>query len=176
MINIFHASRIHDGFRAFCLTHLKCNKFWQKPLVTKPIEREMFLESLHFVEELESIKTHLGPESDTQLKELITECVDVTRVPQGLPPHRITFDNKTRVAAYPKRHRRNRIYAPENEEFKRQYTDFLKQGLVRVSNSPYVAPNVMVRKLDGSIRVCVDYIALNESNVNKDYANSSVCV
>jgi hypothetical protein len=38
-----------------------------------------------------------------------------------------------------------------------------------VSNSPYAAPIVMVRKLDGSIRVCVDYIALNEGIVKDSF-------
>jgi hypothetical protein len=38
-----------------------------------------------------------------------------------------------------------------------------------VSNSPYVAPIVMVRKLYGSIRVCVDYKALNECTVKDSF-------
>ena len=40
--------------------------------------------------------------------------------------------------------------------------DSFKQGLVRISNSPYVASIVMARKFDGYIRVCVDYKSLNE--------------
>jgi len=43
--------------------------------------------SLHFAEELESIKTNFGPELDTQLKGLITEFADFTHEPQGLPLH-----------------------------------------------------------------------------------------
>jgi len=38
-----------------------------------------------------------------------------------------------------------------------------------VFNSPYVAFIVMVRKPDGSTRVCVDYIALNECNVKDSF-------
>ncbi len=40
--------------------------------------------------------------------------------------------------------------------------------LVRVSNSPYVAPIVLVQKPDGTIWVCVDYTTLHENNM-KDY-------
>ncbi len=47
-----------------------------------------------------------GPESDTQLKELVTEFADVIKEPQGLPPHRGNFDRKMRLTAYPKRQRR----------------------------------------------------------------------
>ena len=39
----------------------------------------------------------------------------------------------------------------------------------RVSNSPYDAPIVMVRKPDGYIRVCVDYKALNECTVKDSF-------
>ena len=107
--------------------------------------------SIHFVEELESIKTEYVPESETQFKELITEFVDVTKKQQGLPPHRGIFDHIIRLTAYPKRQRRNRLSVLEYEDLKRQCTDLFKQCLVRVSNSPYVAPIVTARKLDGFI-------------------------
>ena len=40
--------------------------------------------------------------------------------------------------------------------------------MVRISDSPYATPIVLARESDGSIRVCVNYRALNECNV-KDY-------
>ena len=49
----------------------------------KQTESELLVVSLHFAEELESIKTDIGLELDTQLKELVTEFVDVTHEPQG---------------------------------------------------------------------------------------------
>jgi len=99
---------------------------------------------------------------DAQFEELVTKYADVTHEPQDLPPHRGIFDHKIRlINDYPKRRRCNRPFVPPYEEIKRQ-TGILKQGLVHVSNSPYTAPIVMVRKLDGYIRVCVDYRALNE--------------
>ncbi len=45
------------------------------------------------------------------------------------------------------------------------YRELFKEGKVRISKSPYAAPIVMVRKLDGSIRVCIDYRAINERTV-----------
>jgi hypothetical protein len=79
------------------------------------------------------------------------------------------FDNKIRLTAFPKRQRRNRLSVPEFEELKRQCIDLCKQGLVCVSCSPYAAPIVMVRKADGSIRVCVNYKALNECTVKDSF-------
>ncbi len=38
-----------------------------------------------------------------------------------------------------------------------------------MSNSPYAAPIDMVRKPDGSIRICVDYRALNECTVKDSF-------
>jgi len=137
-------------------------KTFAKAARNKHTESELFLVSLQFPEELESIKMDFGPELDKQWKELTTEFVDVTQEIQGLPPHRGIFDPKIRLTAYRKRQRRNRLFAPKYEELKRHCTDLFKQGLVRVSNSLYAAPIVMVWKHDGSIRVCVEYRALNE--------------
>jgi hypothetical protein len=90
----------------------KMQKILAKAARNKHTKSELFLVSLHFFEELESIKTVFGPELDTQLKELVTEFVDVTQEPQGLPPHRGFFDHKIRLTAYPKRQRRNYLSVP----------------------------------------------------------------
>jgi len=98
-----------------------------------------------------------GSELETQLRELVTEFADVTHEPQELAPHRGIFDHKILLAAYLKRQRCNRKSVLEYEELKRQCTDLSRQGLVRVSNCSYGALIVMVRKLDGSFRLCVYY-------------------
>ena len=36
------------------------------------------------------------------------------------------------------------------------------QGLIESRDSPWASPLVIVTKKDGSVRVCVDYCALNE--------------
>ncbi len=79
----------------------KMQKIVAKATRNKHTESEMCLVSLHFSEELESIKMDFGPEQDTQLKKLVTEFADVTQEPQGLPPHIGIFDHKIRLTAYP---------------------------------------------------------------------------
>ncbi len=49
---------------------------------------DVFLIFLHFGEELATVKRDFGEQFDQQLKHLITEFVDCTEEPQGLPPHR----------------------------------------------------------------------------------------
>jgi hypothetical protein len=49
---------------------------------------DVFLVSLHFAEELATVKSDFGEQFDQQLKHFITEFADVTEEPQGLPPHR----------------------------------------------------------------------------------------
>ena len=116
---------------------------------------------LNFAEDLASVKSDFGEQFDQQLKQLITEFADVTEEPQGLPPHRGHLDQKVKMTGYPPRQRRNRLLVPEYEELKRKCTELFKECKVRVSKCPYAAPIVMVRKSDGSIRVCIDYRAIN---------------
>ena len=58
---------------------------------------------------------------------------------------------------------------PEFEELKKQCTDLFEQGRVRISDSPYAAPIILVRKPDGSMRMCIDYRGINEFTVRDAY-------
>ena len=97
----------------------KMQKFLTKATRNKHNECELFQVSLHFAEELQTIKTEFGSELDNKFKELITEFADVSQEPQELPSKRGIFDHKIRLVAYPKRQRRNRLSVPEFEDLKR---------------------------------------------------------
>jgi hypothetical protein len=58
----------------------------------------------------------------------------------------------------------------EYEELKGQCIELFKEGKVRVSRTQiYAAPIVMARKWDASIRVCIDYRAINEHTEKKRF-------
>ena len=48
------------------------------------------------------------------------------------------------------------------EELRNEVDSMLETGVARPSTSPYVSPIVMVKKKDGSNRVCVDFRKLNK--------------
>jgi transposase InsO family protein len=90
---------------------------------------------------------------------------DLFEPPKGVPPpasdgsdFRIITDPTARVP-----HRQPyRMWAAEREEFERQIAKLLANGWVADSNSRYAAPIIFVKKADGSLRMCVDYRALNK--------------
>ncbi len=62
-----------------------------------------------------------------------------------------------------------RVPPHQMAEVKTHLQKLLKQKIIRPSTSPYAAPVVVVRKKDGSIRLCVDYRALNEKTRRDAY-------
>jgi len=46
----------------------------------------------------------------------------------------------------------------------------LKDGKISLFTSPYGAPVLFVKKKDGSLRMCIDYRALNSQTVKNRYA------
>ena len=66
-------------------------------------------------------------------------CIDVVpgTVPISLPPYRME--------------------PAELKELKEQLQDLLDKGLVRPSTSPWGAPVLFVKKMDGSLRLCIYY-------------------
>ena len=57
--------------------------------------------------------------------------------------------------------RPHRLHPNHRQEVKAQIEKWLRQGVIRHSTSPYAAPTVVVRKSDGSIRLCCDFRQLN---------------
>jgi len=47
--------------------------------------------------------------------------------------------------------------------------DALKKGLIEPSVSPYGSPVLFVQKKDGSLRMCIDYRALNKITMRDRY-------
>ena len=62
-----------------------------------------------------------------------------------------------------------RLSALENAEIKKQVQEILEKGFIRPSTSPYRSPIVLVRKKDGSWRMCIDYQALNKIMIKNCY-------
>lgn len=97
------------------------------------------------------------------LEQLMQEFTDVFSEPHGLPPprahdHRILllFGNGP-VCVRPYRY-------PQilKNEIERLVNDLLGNGVIRPSNSPYSSPVLLVKKSDGSWRLCIDYRAIKK--------------
>ncbi|GBN84195.1 Transposon Tf2-8 polyprotein [Araneus ventricosus] len=58
-----------------------------------------------------------------------------------------------------------RLSFPENQAVNKKIDEWLDQGIVRQSSSEYASPIVLVKKKDGTARLCVDYRKLNRKLV-----------
>jgi len=62
-----------------------------------------------------------------------------------------------------------RMSASELAELKKQLEDLLDKKFVRPSVSPWGAPVLLVKKKDGSMRLCIDYWQLNKVTIKNRY-------
>ena len=58
-----------------------------------------------------------------------------------------------------------RYPASHKDELERQCSTMLAQGLIQRSNLAFSSPVLLVKKADGTWRLCVDYRALNAITV-----------
>ena len=102
---------------------------------------------------------------------LLSEYQDVSAAITGMPPDRgvghtiplLPGDHK------PPARPLYRLSPLELQEVRSQVTDLLAKGLIEPSTSPYAAPILFVKKNDGSLRMCIDYRALNRITVRNQY-------
>jgi hypothetical protein len=62
-----------------------------------------------------------------------------------------------------------RLSESELDELRKQLDEYVRLGFIRPSVSSYGAPVLFVRKKDGSMRMCVDYRALNKLTIRRRY-------
>ena len=88
----------------------------------------------------------------------------------GMPPDRdIEFVIDLVPGTAPIAKRPYRMAASELAELKKQLEELQRIGFIRLSSSPWGAPVLFVKKKDGSMRLCVDYRALNEVTIKNKY-------
>lgn len=101
---------------------------------------------------------------------LVSKYQDVFRdMPPGLPPLRQIGHTIDTGRAPPVSKPSYRLSPKEKEEVERQVKDLLARGLIRPSQSPYGSPVLFVQEKDGSLRMCIDYRALNAITAKDKY-------
>jgi dUTPase len=124
----------------------------------------------HLKDLFERSKSELNSEQENKLAELLNEYSDVFSTGSKdighttLTKHDIeTVDEKP--VKFPPRY----MSQEKQDDANAQIQQSIETGIARPSNSPWAAPVVMVRKKDGSYRMCVDYRSLNDKTIKDAY-------
>lgn len=109
---------------------------------------------------------------DPIITPVMQEFAKIFSLPEGLPPLRdesmqhsideVPDSTPPAVAPY-------KLSWVELEALKKILGDLAEQKLIAPSTSPYAAPCLLVRKKDGTFRLCVDYRLLNKQTVKDRY-------
>ena len=106
------------------------------------------------------------------MKAVLEQFWDVfpKNLPPGLPPqrgvgHRIELEPGAPPPSRPTYH----LSHKELEELDTQLKEYLTNGWIRPSQSPYDAPILFVRKKDSTMRMCTDYRGLNKITKKNRY-------
>jgi hypothetical protein len=106
------------------------------------------------------------------IRRVLEEFLDVMpkELPEELPPRR-RVDHAIEVmpGVAPPAKAPYRMSHEELKELKVQFEELLAKRYIKPNKSPYGAPVLFVHKKDGTLRMCVDYRALNKATVKNWY-------
>lgn len=108
----------------------------------------------------------LSVNQQNQLASLLNRFEDIFTAASGLPPkrqkdHQITLaEGQGPVNVRPYRYSHH-----HKDEIEKQVQEMLEAGIIRHSQSAFSSPVILVKKKDGSWRMCVDYRELNKATI-----------
>ncbi|CAI7783536.1 unnamed protein product [Closterium sp. NIES-53] len=106
------------------------------------------------------------------VKKILEEFQDVLPddLPDQLPPYRThQHEIVEEPGSKPTFRAPYRLSPTELADMKKQIEYLLEKRLIRPSTSPYGAPVLFTPKPDGSLRMCIDYRALNNQTIKNKY-------
>ncbi|KAL4020675.1 hypothetical protein IC575_019456 [Cucumis melo] len=117
--------------------------------------------------EAEEAKPDEPPVPDN-IQKVLDEYKDImpSELPKKLPPRReVDHEIELEPGAKPPAMAPYRMAPLELEELRRQLKELLDVGYIQPSKAPYGAPVLFQKKKDGSLRLCIDYRALNKITI-----------
>jgi hypothetical protein len=105
-----------------------------------------------------------------ELEQILQQYSEVFAEPTALPPHRqCDHQIPLKDGAVPPTTRPYRVPHKQKDEMEAQIKELLANKVIRTSQSPYASPAILVRKKDGSWRLCVDYRKLNALTIKNKF-------
>ncbi|PON60486.1 hypothetical protein PanWU01x14_152830, partial [Parasponia andersonii] len=103
-----------------------------------------------------------------EVQTILDEFQDVMpdTLPKKLPPRgKVDHEIKLKLGTRPPAMSPYRMAPPELAELRKQLKELLDVGFIRPSKAPFSAPVLFQKKKDDSLRMCIDYQALNKVTV-----------
>lgn len=106
-----------------------------------------------------TVGAKLSPTQRAQLEDLLKQYPEPLREKPGRTnriEHTIPLNNSRPIRQSP-----YRLPAAYRNEVEQELEEMLQHGVIEPTTSPWASPMVIVRKKDGTVRICVEYRRLN---------------
>jgi transposase InsO family protein len=124
-----------------------------------------------FLDDLDIDVSSLDVDQHRRLTEIIIKFSDIFSQSDTDIGHTTAVHHKVNLADdIPFKQRTRRIPPGMFDDVRSHLQQLLSAGVIRPSHSPWSSNVVLVKKKDGSLRMCIDYRQLNQNTVKDSYA------